>query len=359
MAGRTIFGHRRGRVVDRKGPGRVTTGKDRPRRNWAAAVLLALLLPAALLVPAGCGERPGESSLEKITVSLDWTPNTNHSGLFAAKDLGFYREEGLEVEIVQLTGVEQLVAAGRCHFGVSYQEAVTFARLENIPVVSIAAIIQHNTSGFASLKEKGIISPADFAGKRYGGWGSPVEEATIRAVMEMAGADYGTVEILTTGAVDFFAASEKDADFSWIFFGWDGVAAEIRGIGLNYIPLAEYHPALDYYTPVLIAGEDLVRGNPDLVKRFMRATARGYRVCRDDPAEAARILLQNAPELDRDLVYASQDWLADKFQAGAPAWGLQDRAVWERYARWLFEQGLVAKIPEVDGAFTNEFLPQK
>ncbi len=319
--------------------------------------LLAGLIVFCATITTGCGQHP-EPEMDRITISLDWAPNSNHSGLFVAKDRGFYRDEGLEVDIVQLTGVEQMVASGQCHFGVSYQEAVTFARLENVPVVSLAAIVQHNSSGFASLKEKGITTPADFKGKRYGGWGSPMEEATIRALMEADGADYSTVEILTTGVVDFFAASEKDADFSWIFFGWDGVAAELRGIELNYISLDDYDPALDYYTPVLITGEELRRDHPELVERFMRATARGYQVCIDDPAGAAEILLKNAPELDRDLVFASQEWLAGKYRDDAPAWGLQDRAVWERYARWLHERGLVAGMLEVDRAFTNEFLPR-
>jgi len=333
-------------------------------------VFIALIIIVLSLGAVGCGSKQ-EADIsqngqdkdtgkpkDKVIVTLDWTPNTNHTGLYAAKDMGYYEAEGIDVEIVQLSGstVEQLVATGKSHFGVSYQEAVTYARLSDIPVVSIAAVIQHNTSGFASLKSKGIATPKDFEGKRYGGWGSPVEEATIKALMEKYNADFSKVQILTTGAADFFVTSEKNADFSWTFFGWDGVAAEIKGVELNYIELGKVDPALDYYTPVLIAGEALIKDNPDLVKRFMRATTKGYEYAIEKPEEAANILLVNAPELEEDLVVASQIWLRDKYQAEAEVWGIQNKEVWENYSEWLFKNGLIEAKPDIDRAFTNEFI---
>jgi len=311
-----------------------------------------------LLFVVGCGTTKSTDGLEQITITLDWTPNTNHTGLFIAKDKGFYEAEGLNVDIIQMSGstVEQLVASGKSHFGVSYQEAVTFARTSSIPVVSIATVIQHNSSGFASLKDKGIETPRDFEGKRYGGWGSPIEEATIKALMDKFDADFEKVEIMTTGAADFFVISEREADFSWIFFGWDGVAAELKGIELNYIDLGKTDPALDYYTPVLITSEGLIENNPALVERFMKATAKGYSLAIEDPQEAGEILLNNAPELDRELVMGSQVWLQDKYQAEAEIWGLQKKEVWERYAAWLYDRQLLERELDVDKAFTNDFL---
>jgi len=327
------------------------------------SLLLLLLMIVSL---GGCTKAPQnekneaneKAELKKVTVTLDWTPNTNHTGLYAAKDKGFYQEAGLDVEIIQPANgtSEQLVGTGKAQFGVSYQEGVTFARLSGVPVVSIAAVIQHNTSGFASLKEKGIVTPKDFEGKRYGGWGSPIEEATIKSLMDSVGADFNKVEILTTGSADFFVTSEKNADFSWIFFGWDGVAAQIKGVELNYIDLAQFDEALDYYTPVLIAGEDTIKNDPELVEKFMAATSKGYTFAMENPKEAADILLANAPELDKELVQASQEWLKDKYQAEAKVWGEQKREVWARYSNWLNERGLIEKELDVDKAFTNDFL---
>ncbi len=292
----------------------------------------------------------------KITVALDWTPNTNHTGLFVAKDKGYYQEQNIEAEILQMSNVEQLVATGQCEFGISYQEGVTFARLNDIPVVSIAAIIQNNTSGFGSLKSKGIETPADFEGKRYGGWGTDVEEATVKAVMDIYDADFSQVEIVTIGDADFFASSEKNIDFAWIFYGWDVIAAEVRGIELNYIDLKEIDPDLNYYTPVLITSEDLINNNPELVKDFMEATIKGYEFAIENPEEAANILLDNAPELDEELVLASQVWLSNEYQADAEMWGLQKKEVWENYTKWLYERDLIDEMLNVDEAFTNEFL---
>lgn len=325
------------------------------KRVFLIAAVLTLVFLLALVAAVGCAG-DGEPSLEKVTVLLDWTPNTNYSGMYAALEKGYYAGEGLEVEIIQASGyVPQLVAEKKAQFGVSFQEQVTFARLEGIPIVSIAAVISHNTSGFASLSDRGIESPADFENKTYGGWVDDVVEATIRALMEPYGADFNTVELIPTG-VDSLIVIERDADFTWIYYGWTGVEAELRGMELNYISLREIDPVLDYYTPVLIASEVLIESDPDLVRRFMRATAKGYRLAIDDPAEAARALLKHAPELDEELVYASQEWLRDRYQAGAAKWGIQERETWENYARWLYDNGLIEEMIDVDLAFTNEFL---
>ncbi|MEW5784235.1 MAG: ABC transporter substrate-binding protein [Bacillota bacterium] len=326
-----------------------------PVNRFIPTILLLACATALLFIP-GCAKDSGPGP-EKVTVLLDWTPNTNYSGIYAAMDKGYYAEENLEVEIIQSSGyVLQLVAEGKAQFGVSYQEEVIFARLEGIPVVSIAAVLQHNTSGFASLAEKGIATPADFEGKKYGGWGFPVEEATIQALMEHYKADFSKVEIITTGTVDSLVVLEQEADFVWIYYGWTGVEAELKGMDLNFIELKNIDPALDYYTPVLVSGETLIKENPDLVERFMRATARGYRLAVENPAGAAEALLAGAPELDRNLVMASQQWLQDKYQAGAARWGLQERRRWEDYTRWLYERRLIEEMIDVDKAFTNRFV---
>lgn len=327
------------------------------RKEWFTRIGLGMILFLGLIIIPGCSEK-GAPATEQITVLLDWHPNTNYSGLFVAKDKGYYREEGLNVKIEEAGGnVLPLVATGKAEFGISFQEEVTFARVnEAIPVVSIAAIVQHNSSGFASLKNKGIETVGDFEGKSYGGWGYEVEEATIKALMDKAGVDFNRVEMITIGETDLFAVIEHLADFAWIYYGWDGIASELKGMELNFIPLRELDPAFDYYTPVIISSESVINDQPDLVKRFIRATAKGYQLAIANPAEAAEILLDNAPELDRDLVMASQEWLKNKYQADAEQWGLQKREVWENYSRWLYEHGLIGEMPDLDRAFTNEFI---
>lgn len=301
-----------------------------------------------------------ETALKKVTVVLDWTPNTNHTGLYVAKDQGYFEEEGLDVDIIMPgeAGADQLVASGKADFGVSYQESITQARIQDVPLVSIAAVIQHNTSGFASPVEKNIVSPKDFAGKSYGGWGSPVEKSVIASLMKQENANPDDVSIINMGDTDFFTAVKRDVDFAWIYYGWTGVEAELRGEKINMIYLTDYSKDLDYYTPVLATNENMIKTNPDTVKAFLKAASKGYQYAIDEPDKAADILIAAAPDLDADLVRKSQEWLAPKYKDDASRWGEQKLEVWENYANWMHKNKLLEKQLNAKEAFTNEFLPE-
>lgn len=297
---------------------------------------------------------------DRVKLLLDWAPNTNHTGLYVAKAKGWFAAQGVEVEIIEPgdgVSVEQVVAAGQADFGISYQEAVTLARAEDVPIVSIAAVIQHNTSAFASLKSSGIQTVSDFVGKKYGGWGSPIELATLQAVMTDAGADYNQLTITTLGQTDFVNSIGRENDFQWIYYGWAGIHAAESKIDLNLIWLKDLDPALDYYTPVLITSENLIRERPDLVKRFLHAASQGYLFAIQQPEGAATILLEQVPELDANLVRASQAWISNEYQANARQWGEQSEAVWANYTTWLVEHDQLKAPIDHAAAFTNDFLP--
>ena len=327
-------------------------------KKYALFILLTFLLLLTLSHPIYSIE---EQSLQEITVLLDWVPNTNHTGLYVAIEKGFYKQEGLEVNIIQPSegGPAGLIAAGQGEFGISYQEQVTFARTskEPLPVVAIAALLQHNTSGFASPAGKGITRPRDFEGKKYGGWGSPVEEATIQALMEIDNADFSNTEIVTIGAIDFFAAVQEYVDYAWIYYGWDGVAADLKNFPINFILLQDYAPQLDFYTPVIITREKLLEEEPELIRKFLRATEKGYQYSIENPETAVNDLLKHAPEINHEIAIASQKYLAEQYQADAPYWGVMERERWENYAQWLNDQDLIKKMLDVEASFTNDFLP--
>ncbi len=317
------------------------------------------LLTVLLLTLVSCG--PGASSPTPVTVSLDWVPNTNHTGLYVALDRGYYADEGLAVSIVSPAdpaAALRAVAAGQTQFGVSFQEEVTISRANDIPVVSIAAILQHNTSAFASLQGAGIARPRDWEGRKYGSYGLPLEPPVIAGLMECDGADPGRVEFVDVGFDAFPALVNRQVDFIWIFQGWDGIQAQLQGLDLETIPL--YGSCIpDYYTPVLIAGEKTIAEQPDLVRRFLAATARGYEYAIAHPDEATTILLKHAPENDPELVRLSQAYLSPRYQAEAAQWGWQKGEVWAAFANWLEERGLLPKAIDPQKAYTNEFLPQK
>lgn len=326
-------------------------------------LLTLLIIVGLLLTPlAGCSKNPpsqDKQELTKVTVLLDWLPNTNHTGLYVAKEKGYFKTEGLNVEIMQPGegGTSQLLAAGKGDFGISYQEEVTIARSQNIPVIALAAVIQHNTSGFASPVEKGITSPRDFEGKSYGGWGSPAESAMIKTLMDKYQADFNKVEMLNIGEADFFTSMHKGVDFAWIYWGWTGVEAEQRNLDLNFIKLRDENPALDFYTPVIITSEKMLKENPELAQKFMRACSKGYQFAIENPEEAAELLLKNEPDLDRNLVMASQKYLANEYQSDASRWGEMKEEVWENYANFMYENKLIDKNIDPDKAFTNQYLP--
>lgn len=331
--------------------------------------LLALLVIPILLL-SGCGANsPATTSststttkpLTTVTLMLDWTPNTNHTGLFVAQEKGYFAKEGLDVKFVQPSSsgnVEQLVAAGKSDFGVSQQEQVTTARANDVPIISLAAILQHNTSGFASPTSKNILNAQNFEGKTYGGWGLPSEEAILKALMQKEKADFSKIKMVNIGEADQLTSLTKDIDLTWIFYGWTGKEAELRKQPLNMIWLKDVDPALDFYTPVLITNEKMIQTQPELVRHFMQAVSEGYQYAIKNPAESAELLIKNAPEANPDLIRASQTWLSPQYQGDAAEWGLQKAVVWERYAKWLVDRNLLPKMIDSSKAYTNDFLPK-
>ena len=329
----------------------------------AISLLLTVSMTSVLFM--GCGTKKEdikkEEALQKVTVILDWLPNTNHTGLYVAKDNGYFKEEGLDVEIIQPAegSTATLIAAGKGDFGVSYQEDVTYARTSKdpLPIKAIATIIQHNTSGFAAPVEKKIKSPKDFEGKTYGGWGSPSETAILKALMEKDNADFSKLKMVDAGAEDFFAVTKKSIDFEWIFYGWTGIEAKLKNIPIDYLDIGKLNPDLDYYTPVIIANENKLKENPEMAKKFLKAVTKGYEYSIEKPEESARILLKNAPETDETLAIESQKYLKDQYKAEAKRWGEMKESVWNNYTKFLLDRKLIEKDMKASEAFTNEYLP--
>jgi len=318
--------------------------------------------PTAEPTAAPTAEPTAEPAAEisPAVLSLDWVPNTNHTGFYVALDKGWYAEEGIDLEIQipsDPSAALRQVAAGNTEWGVSFQEEITIARATDIPVVSIAAIIQHNTSAFAALASSGIESAADFEGKTYASYGLPIERPILEGLMACDGADAGTLEFVDVGFDAFPALLAGRVDLAWIFEGWDGVQAQLRGVDLSVVRL--YGSCIpDYYTPVVIAGESTLEEKGDLTRRFLAATSRGYAYAAENPEESAEILLEYSPESDPELVRASQEWLSPRYQDDAPRWGQQEEDTWVTFAQWMFENDLLEQEIDATAAFTNAYLPE-
>lgn len=319
---------------------------------------------ALSLAACGSGESSqGENEKEKITFVLDWTPNTNHTGLYVAQEKGYFEDEGLEVEIVQPPedGADALVASGKAQFGISFQDTMAPGVVgeDALPTTAVAAVVQHNTSGIISRKGEGMDTPKGLEGKKYATWDAPIEKAMMENVVEADGGDFSKVELIPSTVTDEVSALEsKSVDAIWIFYAWAGVATEVAGLETDYFAFKDINPAFDYYTPVIIGNNEFLEKEPETAKKFLSAVKKGYEDAIEDPDGAAEILCEAAPELDQELVKASQEYLKDQYIADADRWGYIDPDRWNLFYNWLNENGLTEnQIPENTG-FSNEYLPE-
>ncbi len=334
------------------------------------ALILSVVMIFSLTACGGSGESSESGSgsesgsngeLTDITIVLDYTPNTNHTGIYVAQNMGYFEEEGLNVSIIQPPedGAEALVGSGNAQFGISFQENLGLALAADnpIPITAVATIINHNTSGIISLKEKGIESFADLEGVDYSTWDIPIEQAMIRECMEAEGADYELLNKVPAGSVDAISAITNTVDAIWVYEAWDVVAAELAGVEYNFIRFSEALPVLDFYTPIIVANNEFLENEPETAKAFMAAVAKGYDYSIENPIEAADILVKEVPELDLELVRASMEFLADEYIADGEAFGVIDDARWSNFYDWCFENELLSKELGSSG-YSNDYLPE-
>lgn len=325
------------------------------------AVMLSVLLAAAM---TGCGskkEDAGDGKLKKITFVLDWTPNTNHTGIYVAKEKGYFKEAGLDVEIVQPPedGAEVLVGSGKAQFGVSFQDTMMPAVVgdDALPIKAVAAVLQHNTSGIVSRKGEGIKRPKGLEGKKYATWNQDIEKAILKQVVEKDKGNFSKVKMIPSTVTDEVSAlKSKKVDAIWIYYGWAGIATEVAGLDTDYFAFKDIDPVFDYYTPVIIGNSDWMKENEETAKAFLSAAKKGYEYAIEHPENAGNILCEASPELDSKMVQASQKYMKDQYKAEVEQWGYINPKRWNAFYDWISEKGLSkTKIPENTG-FTNDYL---
>lgn len=333
----------------------------------------AMLCLALLSLPlTACGDTPQSDQPDTaqpqdntpITLVLDWTPNTNHTGIYAAIDQGYFAEAGLDVQVIQPPddGAELLVGSGRAQFGISFQDTMAPALIGDtpLPITAVAAILQHNTSGILSRAGEGLDTPKGLEEHRYVTSNLPVEQAILRQVMAADGGSLDQVEQIPSIITDEVSALQSQSvDAIWVFYGWAGMACEVAGLETDYFAFADIDPVFDYYTPVLIANNDYLTEYPNTARAFLEALAKGYTFAIQHPREAADLLMKAAPELaaNAELIYASQDYLAGQYQADAAQWGVIDENRWTAFYTWLNDNNLLDTPLVPNAGFTNDYLP--
>ncbi len=329
------------------------------KKNYFFAVLLILFV--ILFIVWKLNNRRLSVQPKQLTLfllAMDWTPNTNHTGVYVALAKGWYREQGLDLKILPYSpnvSSSVLVTSEKADTGISFIEDVVGETAKNNPLVSIGAILQHNTSGLIVLKDSGINRPKDLDGKIYGGYGSPFENPIISEIIKKDGGagDFKNV-VLEIGAMQ--ALESKRIDFVWVFSGWEVVQARLDGLKFNFFPLTQYGIP-DSPTVVFVVTPNKIKSSPELLKKFMTATAQGYEYARLFPKESAQILINTTPKdtfPNPKLVFESQDFMSKNYADKKRQWGSQDIKSWTGYPQFILNSKTVI---DFNSLFTNKFLP--
>jgi ABC-type nitrate/sulfonate/bicarbonate transport system substrate-binding protein len=331
----------------------------------AFGAVLALLL-AGCAAAGGAGGSGGAG--QPIRVALDWTPNTNHTGLFVAQQEGWFRDAGLDVQILPYnsTSPDTLVSSGAAEFGISFQDSFTFSKAAGADITSVMAVLQHWATEIAVKADRAdITSPRDLDGKTYGGFGAPGEEPMMRAVIRDAGGS-GTFTTVVLGTAAYEALYDGQVDFTVPFVAWEGIEAQLRGMPLKTFAYTDYGFP-DAYNVLLIGNTPWLQANPELAARFVQAVQRGYQLAADDPDRAAQLLMDANPGAftEPQLVTRSQEMLAaDYLRDENGRVGPQTLEKWAGYSGWVFDSGVLtgpdgaplSTRPDFSTWFTNDYL---
>lgn len=314
------------------------------RRPHRTAVLLAALAPVLALV-ACTGAADADDGRTTVRFALDWTPNTNHTGLEVALAQGWFADAGIDVEVLPYTETspDALVDAGAAEAGISFHDASVLAQAAGADVVAVLAPLQHWATAIGVRADDPTITrPRDLDGRVYAGFGGPAEVPLLQAVIRADGGQ-GDFTSVTLGTSAYAALEAGEADFTIPFVAWEGLEAERNGTPMRYFSYTD-HGFPDAYAVLVDARRSWVEDEPEVAAAFVDALRRGYAYAADHPDDAARILLDAHPDAfaDPDLVVASQRLLAERYLRDDDGEvGTIDPGQFAGYADFLLDQGLV------------------
>jgi putative hydroxymethylpyrimidine transport system substrate-binding protein len=334
----------------------MSTPHHRPLTRRAVTTLAASSALALLASPF----RTGAQDTEDLSLALDWYPNANHAGIYLARQRGWFAEAGLSLDPYtpsDPTTVLQTVGAGRDDFGISYQTDVLLARAQEVPVVSVAALVQHPLVTVMSLQEAGIASPADLAGKTVGYPGIPSQAAFLETMLEGEGVSIDDVSLVNIGfnLLPALISGQTDAVLGG-FWTHETIVAEQEGIAIDVMRVEEWGVP-DYYELVLVCSEQTVAERPDTVSNLLSVLQRGYLETIADPEAALAALTEAYPELDQEVERQGIELLSTVWLDEPPVFGHQDPERWKSFGEWMKSRELIPADLDISAAFVLELLP--
>jgi len=327
------------------------------RRLLAGSIGLAAipLMPRLIRPSVGLAQADQE-----ITVALDWYPNANHAGLFLGEVRGYFANEGLRLNAYtpsDPTTVLQTVGAGKDTFGISYQTDVLLARAQGVPVVSVAALVQHPLLAVMTLRNAAITRPADLVGKTVGYPGIPSQEAFLATMLEADGASLADITLINVSfnLVPTLIAGQADAVMG-AYWTHETILAEREGYPVDILRVEDWGVP-DYYELVLVASEETVAERGEMVSAFLRALQRGYGDASSDQPAALNALTAAYEAIDREVETEGLRLLTPVWTDGVSAFGEQSPTRWLDYAAWMTSRELIPADLDPSAAFTTALLP--
>jgi putative hydroxymethylpyrimidine transport system substrate-binding protein len=326
-------------------------------------VPLLVLLSLAL---AACGEKKetvtsARASAQPLTLMLDWFPNADHVGIYQAMAEGDFSRAGLDVHLQVPSDPAsplQLLAAGKVDAAISYEPELLLARDRNLPLVSVAALVQQPLTSIISLGSQHITRAAQLRGKRVGDAGIPYQHAYLETILARAGVPARSVKEINVGS-NLVPAMVSGRVAATLGAYWNYEAIQLQQLGKHPNVIRMNRVGVPTYDElVLVVRQRTLINRPDLVRRLVQALGRGYASARENPTGAAANLVRANPGLASKLQTAAVKATLPAFfpsDASHP-WGWQDPVQWNSYGQWMLSNHLISNPAAVADASTNEEL---
>ena len=322
-------------------------------------------LAALTLTVAGCGEKKESigpaGARQPLTVMLDWFPNADHVGIYQALAEGDFTQAGLDVHVEVPSNPAsplELLAAGKVDVAVSYEPEVLLARNRNLPIASVAAIVQQPLTSIISVGKHPITSPAQLRGKAVGDAGIAYQHAYLETILARAGVPPSSVREINVGdnLIPALLSGRVDAILGGY---WNYEAIQLAQMRKHPHVLRMDQVGVPTYDELVVAVRtSVLASHPDLIRRFVQALGRGYESARANPTAAVDNLVRLNPSLDRRLQQASVTATLRAFFPSQPSrpWGWQNPAQWNAYGQWMLSHHLISQAAAIADASTNEEL---
>lgn len=336
------------------------------RPGLRSAALAAMLLGGMAAMQTAVQAQ----TLTPMRFALDWTPNTDHTGLFVAIDKGYFKDAGIDLKVLPYnsTSPASLVSAGVAEFGTTFQDAVTFSIAAGAKVKSVYAVDQHWASSIGVLaSRKDITSPKQLDGMKFGGAGTPGERAIVSQVIKNAGGK-GDFKLITLRSSYIDALKNGSVDFALPYMAWEGLEASQAGKPVKYFKYTDYGFP-DAYAVIVVGNPEWLKSHDALAHKFVAALQKGYEFAAAHPTEAAEILVKENPSAfkDKNFVIESQKMLSPDYRDAQGKVGTQTLKQWAGLSGFLYKKGLLVgpdgqplkAEPDWSNYFTNDYLSKE